>query len=174
MDDEPVRVLVTLTGARRAATLPQAPNARVEGFVPHRAVLEHAVASVCDGAIGVVEKSIAAAVPLVTVPSGGKRREIAHRVVTAGAGVNVPVERLTAGRLRAAVLQARSGLAAARAASARLNAGGGPAAFADAAEELLCADPGIAARPPASPRSPAPHPRPLPSSTRHTNQERAL
>lgn len=67
--DQPVRVVVTAADAHGQA-LPTAANARVERFVPHGVVLEHAAAVVCHGGMGIVQKSIAAGVPLVVVPFG--------------------------------------------------------------------------------------------------------
>ena len=134
--DEPVRVLVTLAGAHDTATLPAAPNVRVERFVAHQPVLDRAAAVVCHGGMGIVQGSIAAGVPVVAVPFGRDQPEVARRVHECGAGVALPVKRLTPERLRAAVREARTMGAGARAAGARLRAAGGPDRFADAAEEL--------------------------------------
>ena len=142
--DEPVRVLVTLADAHDAAELPTAPNVRVERFVPHGPVLERAAAVVCHGGMGIVQKAVGAGVPLVVVPFGRDQPEVARRVVECGAGVRLPLRRLEAGRLRAAV---RGALAAGRRAP---DADGvtqaRAAAFADAAEELVGVRPAVAAR----------------------------
>lgn len=138
--DLPVRVLVTLADAAGGADeLPRAANARVERFVAHGPVLELAAAVVCHGGMGIVQKSIAAGVPLVAVPFGRDQPEVARRVEQCGAGRLLPHRRLTAAELRAAVtavLTAPAREAAVRA-SARLRAGGGAAVFADAAEEVV-------------------------------------
>jgi MGT family glycosyltransferase len=133
--DEPVRVVVTLADAY-GADLPTAPNARVERFVPHGPVLERAAAVVCHGGMGIVQKAIAAGVPLAVVPFGRDQPEVARRVVESGAGVVLSSRRLTPARLRGAVREAIAGRAGAQAAGARLRAAGGPARFADEAEEL--------------------------------------
>ena len=134
--DEPVRVIVTLADAHGAAALPRAANVRVERFVPHGPVLERAAAVVCHGGMGIVQKAVAAAVPVVAVPFGRDQPEVARRVVEAGAGVALPLKRLEPGRLREAVRTARARGAEAALASARLRAAGGAHRFADAAEEL--------------------------------------
>jgi UDP:flavonoid glycosyltransferase YjiC (YdhE family) len=132
--DEPVRVVVTL-GDASAADLPAAANARCERFVPHGPVLRRAAAVVCHGGMGITEKAIAAGVPVVAVPFGRDQPEVARRVVECGAGVSLPLRRLSPQRLRAAVGEAirldlgsrrlEPGVLAARA-----------EAFATAAEEL--------------------------------------
>ena len=140
--DEPVRVLVTLAGAfGRGDDLPVAENARVERFVPHRAVLERAAVVVCHAGMGIVHKAIGQAVPIVAVPFGRDQPEVARRVVEAGAGVALPARRLSPTRLRRAFREAIALGPSARAASARLHAASGPARFADAAEELAAGQP---------------------------------
>ncbi len=137
LHDEPVRVVVTLADAARgAADLPTAPNARVERFVPHGPILERAAVVITHGGMGIVQKTIAAGVPLVTVPFGRDQPEVARRVSEAGAGVTLPPRRMTAGTLNDAYRAARAqqGVAAA---SARLRAGAGGANLADAAERLV-------------------------------------
>jgi MGT family glycosyltransferase len=133
--DEPVRVIVTMADAY-GATLPTAPNARVERFVPHGPVLERAAAVVCHGGMGIVQKAVLAGVPSAVVPFGRDQPEVARRVVEAGAGVLLPSKKLTPERLRAAVREALANRDGARAAGARLQAAGGPARFAVECEEL--------------------------------------
>ena len=127
--DEPgepwVRVLVTAT-----AELPAAPTVRVERFVAHGPVLERAAAVVCHGGMGIVQKAIAAGVPIVAVPFGRDQPEVARRITGSGAGVAVPLKRLSAGRLRVAVRDAMAIRPAARTA-------GGPESFAAAVEQGL-------------------------------------
>jgi MGT family glycosyltransferase len=136
--DERVRVVVTMADAY-GADLPSAPNARVERFVPHGPVLERAAAVVSHGGMGVVQKAMTAGVPVAAVPFGRDQPEVARRVVEAGAGVSLPARRLTPERLRAAVRAAIGMRLGARAAGAALRASGGPARFADEAEELTAA-----------------------------------
>ena len=134
---EPVRVVLTLADAYDTVTLPPAPNVRVERFVPHGPVLERAAAVVCHGGMGIVQKALAAGVPIAAVPFGRDQPEVARRVVEAGAGALLPARRLTPERLRAAVRTALAMREAAEAAGARLRAAGGGERFADAAEELV-------------------------------------
>ena len=134
--DEPVRVVVTLADAY-GADLPTAPNARVERFVPHGHVLDRAAAVVCHGGMGIVQKSVAAGVPLAVVPFGRDQPEVARRVSECGAGVTLPSKKLTPARLRLAVREALARRPGAEAAGTRLRASGGPERFADEAEELV-------------------------------------
>lgn len=153
--DAPVRMLVTLADAHATADrprdattradahapagLPHAANARIERFVAHGPVLERAAAVICHGGMGIVQKAIAAGVPLVAVPFGRDQPEVARRVAECGAGVALPARRLTPARLRDAFDAALERAGAARAAGVRLRAAGGPGTFADAVEELTVA-----------------------------------
>src|SRR5262249_10952178 len=132
--DEQVRVLITIPDA---TAVPSASNVRVERFVPHTRVLERAAAVVCSGGIGLVQKSIAARVPLVIVPLDGDRPEIARRVVEIGAGVTITPKRLSRRRLRVAVRDVIVRYDRDPAAASRPRATDSPNAFADVAEELL-------------------------------------
>ena len=133
--DEPVRVVVTMADAY-GASLPVAANARVERFVPHGPLLARAAAVVSHGGMGIVQKSVAAGVPLAVVPFGRDQPEVGRRVVECGAGVMLSAKRLTPARLRGAVREAIARKSGAEAAGARLRAAGGPERFADEAEEL--------------------------------------
>jgi MGT family glycosyltransferase len=137
--DEPVRLLLTLADAYDTAELPPAANVRVERFVPHGPVLERAAAVVSHSGMGIVQKAIAAGVPIAAVPFGRDQPEVARRVVEAGAGVQLRIEDLGPERLRATVRAALGMRAEAQAASARMLASGGGARFADAVEELAAA-----------------------------------
>jgi UDP:flavonoid glycosyltransferase YjiC (YdhE family) len=93
-------------------------------------------AVVCHAGMGIVHKAVAAGVPIVVVPFGRDLPEVGRRVAESGAGVVLPLMRLSPERLRASVREAialRPGLAGL---AARFGAAGGPDAFADAAEEL--------------------------------------
>jgi MGT family glycosyltransferase len=140
--DEPLRVILTLADAYDTAEVAPARNVRVERFVPHGPVLEHAAAVVCHSGMGIVQKAVAAGVPIAAVPFGRDQPEVARRVVEAGAGVQLRTKDLTPERLRAAVRAALALGPSARAASARLRASGGGARFADAVEELAPRDTG--------------------------------
>jgi MGT family glycosyltransferase len=130
--DEPVRVIVTLADAHGAGRLPSAPNVRVERFVPHGPVLERAAAVICHSGMGIVQKAIAARVPIVAVPFGRDQPEVSRRVAECGTGVLLKRKDLSAMRLKSAVREAR-GLRLDRQLS------GGSAAFADAASEMVTA-----------------------------------
>ena len=138
--DEPVRVLLTLADAYDSADLPPAANVRVERFVPHGPVLERAAAVVSHSGMGIVQKAVAAGVPIAAVPFGRDQPEVARRVVEAGAGVQLRIKHLSPERLRATVREALAMRPSAKAASARMLASGGGARFADAVEELANGD----------------------------------
>jgi MGT family glycosyltransferase len=127
--DMPVRVLVTLADAHGAAELPKAGNVRVERFVAHGPVLERAAAVVCHGGMGIVQKAVAAGVPIVAVPFGRDQPEVARRIAESGAGVVVRKKELSGANVAAAVRRALTMRPV-------VAAPGGPAVFADAVEEL--------------------------------------
>jgi UDP:flavonoid glycosyltransferase YjiC (YdhE family) len=129
--------VLTLADAYDTVTLPPAPNVRVERFLPHGPVLERAAAVVCHSGMGIVQKAIAAGVPIAAVPFGRDQPEVARRVLEAGAGVQLRTKHLAPERLRATVREAIGMRAGARAAGARMRAAGGGARLADAAEELV-------------------------------------
>jgi len=108
-----------------------------ERFVPHGPVLERAAAVVCHAGMGIVNKAVSAAVPIVAVPFGRDQPEVARRVVECGAGVAVRARRVGPARLQRAFRAALELTDSARSASARLHAAGGPERFADAAEEII-------------------------------------
>ena len=135
--DEPVRVLLTLADAYDSAGVPPARNVRVERFVPHAPVLERAAAVVSHSGMGIVQKAMAAGVPIAAVPFGRDQPAVARRVVEAGAGARLRVKDLTPERLRTTVREALAMRPGAEAAGTRLREAGGPERFADAAEELV-------------------------------------
>ena len=99
-------------------------------------MLERAAAVVSHSGMGIVQKAIAAGVPIAAVPFGRDQPEVARRVVEAGAGVQLRTKDLTPERLRATVREALAMRPSAPAAAARMRALGGAARFADAVEEL--------------------------------------
>jgi len=129
--DEPVRVLVTLADAHGVGELPTADNVRVERFVAHGPVLERAVAVVCHGGMGIVQKGVAAGVPIVAVPFGRDQPEVGRRIAESGAGVLVKRKDLSADRIRSAVRRARVMRPVV------VVSPGGPAEFAGAVEEII-------------------------------------
>src|SRR4051794_10695450 len=78
--------------------------------------------------MGIVQKAIAAGMPIAAVPFGRDQPEVARRVVEAGAGAQLRIKDLSAERLRATVREALAMRASAQAASARMLASGGGAA----------------------------------------------
>jgi UDP:flavonoid glycosyltransferase YjiC (YdhE family) len=89
---EGVRALVTLGPSLDPARFEAPPNARLERFVPHSAVLPLAAAMVTQCGLGTVSKALAHGVPLVCLPLLGDQPENAARVVARGAGLRLPAE----------------------------------------------------------------------------------
>ena len=113
------------------------PNARVLPFVPHAAVLDRAVCAITHGGMGATQKALARGVPVCVVPFGRDQLEVARRVEVAGAGTRLPSRRLSADRLRRAVLEAIERRPGAERIAQAYRAAGGPPAAADAVERLL-------------------------------------
>jgi len=133
--EEPMAVIATLPagdpgGLRRA-------GARVERFIPHRAVLDRAVCAVTHGGMGATQKALAAGVPVCTVPFGRDQLEIARRVEVAHAGSRLPARRLRPDKLRAKVREAVNCRDGAIRIAEAYRAAGGPPAAADACEQQL-------------------------------------
>ncbi len=85
----PVRALVTLGPALAAAHFAAPPNARIEAFVPHAAVLPSAAAVVTQCGLSTVAKALAHGVPMVCIPVAADQPDNAARVVACGAGVRL-------------------------------------------------------------------------------------
>lgn len=134
--DAPYEVVVT-TAAVDPAGLMAPANAHVTRFLPHRPLLQAAACVVCHAGMGVTQKALAAGVPVCAVPFGRDQFEVARRVVVGGAGTMLPARRLSPDRLRAAVTEAIDHSAGARRIADAFAAAGGPAAAADAFEDLL-------------------------------------
>lgn len=83
-----VRALVTL-GPFDPATFRAPPNAVLDRFVPHTAVLPQAAALVTQCGMGGITKALAHGVPLVCLPLVGDQADNAARVVAREAGVCV-------------------------------------------------------------------------------------
>ena len=105
--------------------LPRADNVRVERFVAHGPVLERAVAVVCHGGMGIVQKGVAAGVPIVAVPFGRDQPEVGRRIAESGAGVLVKRSHQVRGAPGARHAPGRGGLP------------WRPAEFAGAVEEII-------------------------------------
>jgi len=134
----PVRVLLTLGGVVRAATVAAPPNVTVRDFVPHDLVLPHMSAVISHGGLSSITASLAAGVPLVCVPQGREQPLNAARVAACGAG-RVAAPGASAAELAAciaAVLGDEAARAAARRFAAAIAALGAGQAAADEVEQL--------------------------------------
>jgi MGT family glycosyltransferase len=134
--EEPVTVVATLPAGDPAAFKAPA-NARIERFISHRLLLEHAVCAVTHGGMGSTQKALAQGVPVCAVPFGRDQLEVARRVEVARAGTRLPARRLSPARLRAKVAQAMACTAGAQRIAAAYAATGGAHAAADAVETRL-------------------------------------
>jgi MGT family glycosyltransferase len=114
-------------------------NARVERFIPHSPIVERASCVVCHGGVGIVQKALAASVPVCGVPFGRDHLEAARRVEVADAGTFVPGWRLRPERLKSGILEAMGKREGAERIATAFAAAGGPGQAADAFEELLAA-----------------------------------
>jgi len=130
-------LVVATTAAVDPATFRVPGNARVERFIPHAPLLEHAVCVVCHGGMGITQKALAAGVPVCVVPFGRDQFEVARHVEVSVAGASLKAKRLTPGRLREAVRLARSRRPGAESVARGFRAAGGAARGADELEALL-------------------------------------
>jgi MGT family glycosyltransferase len=133
--EEPVRVVATVPSAKRPSG-PLPANARVETFLAHTPILARAVCAITHGGAGATQKALAAGVPVCVVPFGRDQMEVARRVEVADAGTRLPVQRLSADRLRRKVREAMTKAAGARRVADGFEATGGPLAAANAFEAL--------------------------------------
>ena len=104
--DEPVRVLLTSPTPTTAPSCRRGTTSASSAPSPHAPVLERAAAVVWHSGMGIVQKAIAAGVPIAAVPFGRDQPEVARRVVEAGAGVELRIKDLGPERLRATVREA--------------------------------------------------------------------
>jgi len=132
--DEDVQVVATMPAAELSGDVPA--NARVERFIPHTPLLQHAVCAVTHGGAGATQKALAAAVPACVVPFGRDQLEVARRVEIADAGTRLPAHKLNPERLRKQIQLAMTKQDGARRVAAGYAATGGPSAAADAFESL--------------------------------------
>jgi MGT family glycosyltransferase len=114
-------------------------GSRVVRFLAHDPVLQRAACVVCHGGMGIVQKALAAGVPLVVVPAGRDQLETARRVEVAGAGVRLSPRRLTPQRLVSAVRTAIELRAGAERVSRAFASAGGARAAVDAIESIAAA-----------------------------------
>jgi MGT family glycosyltransferase len=140
---EDLFVVATVPSAEVAGQVP--PNARVERFVPHSALLQRAVCAVTHGGAGATQKALAAGVPVCVVPFGRDQLEVARRAEVAGAGTIVSSRRLDPKTLRTAIRHAMSKSSGARRVAEGYEATGGASTAADAVHALV---EGVNANPP--------------------------
>jgi MGT family glycosyltransferase len=132
-------VIVTMPSAQLPDPARIPPNARVVEFLPHAAVLARASVVVTHGGMGATQKALTHGVPVVVVPFGRDQLEVARRVEVAGAGVRLPLRRLSPERLREAVARAERERPGAERIARAFAAAGGPVAAADTLEGRLAA-----------------------------------
>jgi UDP:flavonoid glycosyltransferase YjiC (YdhE family) len=136
--DDPLHVVVTTPSLDlQGADVPR--NARVLSFAPHSPLLARAACAITHGGMGATQKALSHGVPVCAVPFGRDQLEVARRVEVAGAGTRLPSRRLDPRRLRAKVHEAIEHRDGARRVAQGYEEAGGPAAAADALEQLLVA-----------------------------------
>jgi len=135
--------VVATTGAVDPVAFRPPPNARVERFVSHGAILARAACVVCHGGMGITQKALAAGVPVCVVPFGRDQLEVARHVEVAEAGVRLDPKKLTPARLCEAVARARAMQKGAARIAAAFQRAGGPTLAADEFESLLGKERGL-------------------------------
>jgi len=136
LENEDLFVIVTAPSAQIESFRVPA-NARVERFLSHGAVLNHAACAITHGGMGATQKALARGVPVCAVPFGRDQFEVARRVEVSKAGTRLPAKRLTPERLKAKVFEAMGKSdGASKVAAGYLSAGGSVAAC-DAIEKML-------------------------------------
>jgi MGT family glycosyltransferase len=136
LKDEDVDVVMT-TAAVDPARFDAPPNARIERFVSHDALLERAACVVCHGGMGITQRALSAGVPVCVVPFGRDQLEVAGHVTRCAAGTRLFPALLSAERLRKAVRKAKGMRPGARRVAEAFKATGGSAAGADVLEQLV-------------------------------------
>jgi MGT family glycosyltransferase len=142
--------VVATSAAHDPSAFRAPPGSRVVRFLAHDAVLQRAACVVCHGGMGIVQKALAAGVPLVVVPVGRDQLETARRVEVASAGVRLSPRRLTPQRLTSAVRTAIERRAGAQRVSRAFVSAGGARAAVDAIETLVAGAQATAGTAPAS------------------------
>jgi UDP:flavonoid glycosyltransferase YjiC (YdhE family) len=104
LGDFPLRVLLTLGDPEAREELgTMAANVRVETFVPHSPVLEHAAICVSHAGHGIVAKALHFGVPMILVPWDRDQPGVAARAEALGVARVVPRGVLTPAALAAAI-----------------------------------------------------------------------
>jgi len=102
--DFPLRVLLTLADPEPAeAVAADAPNVRIETFVPHSAVLARAALCVAHAGHGIVAKALYFGVPMVLVPWDRDQPGVAARAEALGVAHVVQRNKLTPETLAQAI-----------------------------------------------------------------------
>jgi UDP:flavonoid glycosyltransferase YjiC (YdhE family) len=115
-------------------------RALVERFLPHTPVIERAACVACHAGMGITQKALSHGVSVVAIPFGRDQPEVARRVEVAGAGVRLPLRRLSVDRLRTAVRDAVECRPNAERLARAFREAGGPAAAADVLEGLAAGE----------------------------------
>jgi MGT family glycosyltransferase len=129
--------VIATTAALDPATFDAPANARVASFLPHAPIVARAACVISHGGQGITQKALAAGVPVCVVPFCRDQFEVARRVEHADAGVRLHHKRLNPHRLRAAVYNTIAKRPGAQRVAQAFSKAGGPAAAADAVDELL-------------------------------------
>ncbi|HEU5150554.1 MAG TPA: glycosyltransferase [Iamia sp.] len=141
LDRLPVQGVVSL-GRWRGGEAPPVRSDRhvVVDFAPQQEVIARAAAVVTHAGMNTTIEALAAGVPLVAVPITNDQPAVAKRVELEGAGVRVPLSRLRADRLEAAlrtVLDDPALRAGARRLQGEIRAAGGVTRAADLVEQAF-------------------------------------
>lgn len=134
----PWQVVMTHRAPLPMPSLP--PNIEVLRHARHAPLIRQARCVVCHGGAGIVHKALAQGLPVVAIPTGHDRFEVAQRLEHARAGVRLDPQRATPVALRSAVLQAQERRSGARRIGAAFAASGGASPAADEIEHLLSGD----------------------------------
>jgi MGT family glycosyltransferase len=132
--NEPVEVIATMPAGVNAFDIPA--NGRVEQFVPHTPVLEHAVVAITHGGMGATQKALASGVPVVVIPFGRDQHEVGRRAEHAGVGVYLSRRKLNPESLRDAVRRAQALRPAVERFAAQMATEGGASLAAERLEQL--------------------------------------
>ena len=84
-----VLVLGRLAARRGGRVALLTSGSRIQRFLPHSHLIPRAACVVCHGGMGIVQKTLAAGVPLCVVPFGRDQLETAGHVTHCGAGTRV-------------------------------------------------------------------------------------
>jgi MGT family glycosyltransferase len=135
LSEEEVEVIAAVPTGPLPPQVP--PNASVHRFIPLRGVLPRAECLLSHGGTGVTQLALSSGVPVVAIPSGYDRLEVARRVDVAGAGVALLLDSPRPAEIRDAVHAAKACKAGASRVAEAFRRTGGVAAAADALEPML-------------------------------------